>query len=110
MDPVYKGGKEIMQMGLNEHTMKLIAIGASISANCQPCLLSAMNMAFEGRADEQEIAEAIEVGKRVRAAAAAKMDMLVLGLNSMAPSSGAEIAGGCGCDSGEGTKMDGKNG
>ena len=55
-------------MKLDDRTLRLIAVGASITANCQPCLQANVTKALEYGADEQEIAEAIEVGKIVRKA------------------------------------------
>ncbi len=53
---------------------ELIAIGASITANCQPCLEYHVAKARENGAEEAEIQEAIAVGKIVRKGAAGKMD------------------------------------
>jgi AhpD family alkylhydroperoxidase len=50
-------------MELDSRIKALIAVGASITANCQPCLKSTVAMALECGASEQEIAEAIEIGK-----------------------------------------------
>ena len=61
-------------MGLSEKIKELVAVGASITANCQPCLQYHANKAAESGADAEEIAAAIEMGKRVRKGAAAKMD------------------------------------
>jgi AhpD family alkylhydroperoxidase len=61
-------------MELECRIQALIAVGAAVSANCQPCLQSAVTLAAESGASEQETAEAIEVGKRVRRGAASKMD------------------------------------
>ena len=47
-------------MKLDEQTLRLIAIGASITANCQPCLQTNVTKALECGVDEQKIAEAIE--------------------------------------------------
>ncbi len=55
---------------------ELIAIGASVTANCQPCLKYHVNKAKESGADEQEIMDAIAVAKMVRKGAASKMDQL----------------------------------
>jgi len=52
----------------------LIAIGASITANCQPCLEYHLAKARENGAEEEAIKEAIDVGKVVRKGAAGKMD------------------------------------
>ena len=84
-------------MKLDERMMRLIAVGASIAANCQPCLQTNVTRALECGADEQEIATAIEVGKRVRKGAASKMDDFVLSVNQAAPHSADPSNGGCGC-------------
>jgi AhpD family alkylhydroperoxidase len=65
-------------MILEDRTKELIAIGASISANCQPCLDYHISKAKEYGAEESEIGEAIKVGNLVRGGAAAKMDNFVL--------------------------------
>lgn len=69
-------------MKLDNRILELIAIGASVAANCQPCLEYNVGKALSYGADSQEIAEAIEVGKRVRQGAASKMDKFALNLNS----------------------------
>ena len=56
---------------------ELIAIGASVSANCHPCVKYHVNKARETAIDEKEIQQAIEVGKMVRKGAADQMDKLV---------------------------------
>jgi AhpD family alkylhydroperoxidase len=55
-------------------TKELIAIGASVTANCQPCLEYHVTKARENGAEEKEIREAIAVGRTVRKGAAGKMD------------------------------------
>ena len=60
-------------MKLDDQTKELVAIGASITANCQPCLQYHAEQARRFGADEQEIAEAIEAGKQVRRGAGVKM-------------------------------------
>ena len=69
-------------MKLDNHTLALIAVGASVTANCQPCLERNFSTALRCGADAQEIAEAIDVGKRVRHGAAVKMDQFAIGLDS----------------------------
>lgn len=59
---------------LDGRIRELIAIGASITANCQPCLEYHAGKAREIGANEEQINEAIKVGKMVRGGAAAKMD------------------------------------
>jgi AhpD family alkylhydroperoxidase len=72
-------------MELESRIQALIAVGASVSANCQLCLQSTIAMALESGANEQEIAEAIQMGKRVRKGAASKMDKFTSDLNLAVP-------------------------
>ena len=86
-------------MKLDDRIRALIAVGASITANCQPCLQSTVSMALESGADKQEIEEAVEIGRRVRKGAASKMDKFALSQNYAVPSTASETDGGCGCGS-----------
>jgi len=61
-------------MEANDKIRELIAIGASITANCQPCLQLHMERAVRCGADHQEVTVAIEIGNRVRKGAAARME------------------------------------
>lgn len=83
-------------MKLDDRTLRLIAVGASITANCQPCLQINVSKALECGADEQEIADAIKVGKMVRQGAASKMDKFASSLDDAALSPNA-ASGECGC-------------
>ena len=62
---------------LDEKIKELIAVGASISANCHPCIKYHTAKAREMKIDEAEIRQAIEVGKMVRKGAAGQMDELL---------------------------------
>ncbi len=84
-------------MKLDNQTLALIAIGASVSANCQPCLEGNVNTAQKCGADAQQIAEAIEIGKKVRQGAIAKMDKFTASLNIPAPVT--PMVSGCSCGS-----------
>lgn len=64
-------------MKLDDHIRELIAVGASITANCQPCLEYHVARALESGATQEEVGEAIEVGKIVRRGAASKLDRLI---------------------------------
>jgi AhpD family alkylhydroperoxidase len=64
-------------MNLDEHYMRLIAIGASVAANCKSCLEANLAKARECGADENELAQAIWVGRIVRKGAGSKMDDFV---------------------------------
>jgi AhpD family alkylhydroperoxidase len=98
----------MIRMKLDDRTIRLIAVGASITANCQPCLEVNVAKALENGASEGEISEAIEVGKMVRKGAASKMDRFTSSLNPVAPATGAD--GGCECDSFARTITGGENG
>ena len=65
---------------MDERTKKLIAVGASIGANCEPCLEYHVAKALEMGLDKDEIMEAVDVGKAVRKGSAAAMDKRVFGL------------------------------
>lgn len=86
-------------MTLDNRIKELIAVGASITANCQPCLQYHTSEAQKSGADEQDIMEAIEVGKMVRRGAAGKMDKFVASLSQTATQSNtrsSQEGGGCG--------------
>ncbi len=85
-------------MKVDSRTKELIAVGASITANCQPCLQYHVSKARESGADDEEIIIAIAVAKAVRKGAAAKMDDFAakLGVAKEAVESGASC--GCGCE------------
>jgi AhpD family alkylhydroperoxidase len=56
---------------------ELIAIGASVSANCQPCVKYHVGKAREMKIDKTEIQQAVEVGQMVRKGAAGQTDELL---------------------------------
>ena len=62
---------------LDANIKELIAIGASVSANCQPCVKYHVGKAREMKIDETEIQQAVEVGQMVRKGAAGQMDELL---------------------------------
>ena len=78
---------------LDEKTLELIAVGATITANCQPCLDFHVRKAREAGAGEAEIAKAIDMGREVRAGAGARMDRYAAELAGIRP----QQAAGCGC-------------
>jgi AhpD family alkylhydroperoxidase len=84
---------------LDHRIKELIAIGASISANCQPCLQYHVDKALESGADKEEITGAIEVGKMVGKGAASKMDKFASNLIQAVPPTAAASNEGCGCGS-----------
>ncbi len=86
-------------MNLDERTLRLIAVGASVSANCQSCLQANVETAMKAGIQEQDIAEAIHVGKIVRQGAASKMDRFAAGLSSIPQAPEKVAESGCGCNS-----------
>ena len=62
---------------LDENVKELIAIGASISANCHPCIKHHVAKAREMKIDGGEIRQAVEIGQMVRKGAAGQMDKLL---------------------------------
>jgi AhpD family alkylhydroperoxidase len=86
-------------MNLEQRTLRLIAVGASITANCQPCLQTNIAKALEEGIKESEIGEAINVGKMVRRGAASKMDQFTANLNPLNLVNGESADNGCGCSS-----------
>jgi AhpD family alkylhydroperoxidase len=84
-------------MKLDTRIKELIAVGASVTANCQPCLQYHVSKARESGADEEEIAVAIAVAKAVRKGAAAKMDDFAAGIGASPALAECGANRGCGC-------------
>ncbi len=83
---------------MDEKLKELIAIGASVTAHCQPCLTYHVERARTAGAAPDEIADAVAVGRTVRAGAGAKFDRLAASLAEREPEPAAvEQDGGCGC-------------
>ena len=62
---------------LDEKTKELIAVGASVTANCHPCVKYHVGKARELEIAEEDIQQALDVGKIVRKGAAGQMDELL---------------------------------
>lgn len=62
---------------LDEKMKELIAIGASVAANCHPCVKYHTGKARDMKIAEDEIHQALDVGKMVRKGAAGQMDKLL---------------------------------
>lgn len=82
---------------MDKRVKELIAIGASVTANCQPCLQYHVNKALEAGMAEQEISEAIEVAQAVRKGAGYKMDKFATQIFSSAAIAVNASEQGCGC-------------
>jgi AhpD family alkylhydroperoxidase len=59
---------------MEDKTKLLIAVGASLTANCQACLKTAITHAQGGGVSKKEILEAIAIGRVVRKGAFGKID------------------------------------
>jgi AhpD family alkylhydroperoxidase len=68
-------------MDVDATTASLMAVAASVAANCERCLETSTARALRSGADPKQIAEAEAVGSRVRAGAAAKMDAFIAARN-----------------------------
>ncbi|MHC5060163.1 MAG: carboxymuconolactone decarboxylase family protein [Planctomycetota bacterium] len=64
----------------DDRLTELVAVGASVAANCHPCVKYHVSKAQEIGIAEEDIKEALSVGKMVREGAARKMDEFVSGL------------------------------
>ena len=58
-------------------TTELIAIGASVSANCQPCVTFHLGKAKKLEIAPEDIKAALQIGIMVRGGAAGQMDQLL---------------------------------
>jgi AhpD family alkylhydroperoxidase len=85
-------------MKLDDRIRELIAVGSSVGANCHSCLEYHFGKAREQGIPNDEIAEAIEVGKLVRKGAQGKMDKLATDLLHETVKSPAGPSAGCGCN------------
>ena len=65
-------------MAFNDKIKELIAIAASVSAHCQPCLEFHTSQAKQAGASASEITEAIEVGKMVSKGASVQMQRTII--------------------------------
>jgi len=84
-------------MKMDTRIKELIAVGASVTANCQPCLQYHVSKARESGADDEEIDVAIAVAKAVRKGAAAKMDSFAEGLGATTETAECGSGQACGC-------------
>ncbi len=65
-------GKDKTNEGIDDRTKELIAIGASVTANCQPCLEYHVGEAKKLEIGEEDIQEAVETGQMVKKGAMRK--------------------------------------
>ena len=83
-------------MAFDNRTRELIALGASVAANCQSCVEYHGRKAAEFGIDPGEVAQAVEIGRAVRRVAAANVDRVADGQMQQGTSaaSGAATTGG----------------
>lgn len=62
---------------IDEKMKELIAVGASVSCNCHPCVKFHVDKAGKLGIEPEDIKEAIKVGVMVRSGAAGQMDKLL---------------------------------
>lgn len=62
---------------MDAKTKELIAIGASVSANCHPCIKFHLNKAKKLEIPAEDIKAALDTGVMVRGGAAGQMDELL---------------------------------
>jgi AhpD family alkylhydroperoxidase len=77
---------------LDNKTKELIAIGASVSCNCHPCVKFHLDKAGKLGIEPQDIKEALKVGMMVRSGAADQMDKL---LSEVSGEPGIDIVDNC---------------
>ena len=65
---------------MDERIKRLMAVAASVGANCHPCLEYHIGKAREMGIQSSEISEAVEAARGVRGGATASMDKLALKL------------------------------
>ena len=75
---------------LDEKTRELVAIGAAITANCQPCLEYHTAKAHELGVSDEDMLEAVKVGQQVRRGASAKIDRFAAEQVAPVPAAGCE--------------------
>ncbi len=86
-------------MKLDDRIRELIAVGTAIGANCHPCLKHHTAKARDLGIPNNELAEAIEVGKGIRKGAQGSMDKLVNELLDETRATPSSAAADCGCSS-----------
>ncbi len=82
---------------MDKRTKDLIAVGATMAANCQPCLQKMAEVARAGGADEQDILTAIKIGNMIKNGAGEKMDVFVSDMFNEHRESMAAAESTCGC-------------
>lgn len=74
-------------MKFDERTTELLALAASVAANCQACVEYHVGKATESGVSQDELAQVVEIGRMVRRGAAANVDKVADGLLQNEPAS-----------------------
>lgn len=83
-------------MTIDRRTGHLIAVGAAVTANCHNCLQINAERAMNAGAETQDIGDAIEIGRKVRAGSASQFDAFVATVN-LPPATSSVQQATCGC-------------
>ena len=62
---------------MDTRTKELIAIGAAVTAHCEPCLHYHVTKAQECGVTAEDIGEAVKMGKAVRSGSTRNMDRII---------------------------------
>ena len=84
-------------MSFDARTVEMIALGASVAANCHSCIQHHSAKAIDAGLSQQEIKEAMEVGRMIRKGAALSMDKLIADLSGETLAASAPDRKNCGC-------------
>jgi AhpD family alkylhydroperoxidase len=76
-------------------TKLLIAVGAAVTANCQPCIKTLLKTALENKVEEKDILEAINIAKTVRKNSTTQIDRFLSSIGSTDALQ--DATEGCGC-------------
>lgn len=83
------------QSVLTKREIELIAVGASIAANCGSCLLHHVNAARSAGATDEELLAAVAIGEKVKAEPSAQLRQLAARLIGQGTQGSAGTGGGC---------------
>ncbi len=84
-------------MKFDTRLTELMAVAASVTANCQTCLAFHVEQARAAGADRDELVQAVDIGRRVRSGAAAELNHVIQDLLQDQATASSRPATGCGC-------------
>ena len=80
---------------LTNREIELIAVGASIAANCGSCLLHHVDAARSAGATDEELLAAVAIGEKIKAEPSQQMRQLAARLIGQGAQRSAGAGGGC---------------